>query len=66
MTFDAKYYEDKKIRLQMKNQRATQKFLQDTLLYSKEISDIEEDFQEIIKWEKEQIEKETEKVPKKK
>ena len=54
MTYDKMYYQNKKQTLQQRNQKVTQKFLGDTMAYAQAISEIEQDFQEILKMEAEQ------------
>ena len=54
MAFDKNYYNGKKQQLQQRNQKATQKFLGDTMAYAQSISEIEKDFQDILQLEQEQ------------
>jgi hypothetical protein len=54
MAFDKTYYDSKKQALIKKNQQLTQKFLAGTLDFAREIAEIDNDFQEITKWEQEQ------------
>jgi len=51
--FNQQYYQSKKQALQLRNQKAIQKFLQDTMTYAQQVSEIEADFQEILKMEAE-------------
>ena len=52
--YNQEYYSNKKQALIKKNQQLTQKFLAGTLDFAREIAEIDNDFQEITKWEQEQ------------
>ena len=63
--FDKLYYQNKKQNLIRRNQKLSQEHLQNSLNFAREIFEMEQEFQEITKWEQEQLakEKKNEKVP---